>query len=144
MGGVTFRGQRVCAPAVHKMSTSRYEILSILGKGGMGEVFLAEDTQLGRKVALKFLPELLEHDPQARDRFQREARSAAALDHPFICKIYEVAEADGRPCIAMEYVVGETLQVRVEREPLRLREVILIGTEVAEALEEAHKHQIVH
>ena len=110
----------------------------------MGEVFLADDTQLERKVALKFLPEALERDPQARERFQREAKSAAALDHPFICKIYEVTEADGRPCIAMEYVVGETLEARVERGRLKLREVVAIGTEVAEALEEAHGHRIVH
>ena len=123
---------------------ARYRIVGTLGKGGMGEVFLADDTQLERKVALKFLPEALERDPQARERFQREAKSAAALDHPFICKIYEVTEADGRPCIAMEYVVGETLEARVERGRLKLREVVAIGTEVAEALEEAHGHRIVH
>ena len=122
----------------------RYRIVSTLGKGGMGEVFLADDTQLERKVALKFLPEALERDPQARERFQREAKSAAALDHPFICKIYEVTEADGRPCIAMEYVVGETLEARLERGRLKLREVVALGTEVAEALEEAHGHRIVH
>ena len=127
------------------MSASpRYRIAGTLGKGGMGEVFLADDTQLDRKVALKFLPEALERDPQARERFQREAKSAAALDHPFICKIYEVTETDGRPCIAMEYVVGETLQARLEREGLKLREVVAIGTEVAEALEEAHRRGIVH
>ena len=125
-------------------TSARYRIGATLGKGGMGEVFLADDTQLERKVALKFLPEALERDPQARERFQREAKSAAALDHPFICKIYEVTEADGRPCIAMEYVVGETLQARMERGRLKLREVVAIGTEVAEALEEAHKHRIVH
>ncbi len=122
----------------------RYRVLGSLGKGGMGEVFLADDTQLGRKVALKFLPEALEQDVQARERFQREARSAAALDHPFICKIYEVTEADGRPCIAMEYVVGETLEARMRREPLRVRRIIEIATEIADALEEAHTHRIVH
>ena len=122
----------------------RYRIIEILGKGGMGEVFLAEDTALDRKVALKFLPEALESDPQARERFQREARSAAALDHPFICKIYEVTETDARPCIAMEYVIGETLQTRIEREAIPLRRIVEIATEGAEALEEAHKHRIVH
>ena len=82
--------------------SSRYRILDSLGKGGMGEVFLADDTQLGRKVAIKFVTEALESDPTARERLHREARSAAALDHPYICKIYEVAEVDGRTgwCIA--------------------------------------------
>ena len=125
-------------------TSPRYRILESLGKGGMGEVFLAEDTALDRKVALKFLAEALESDPQARERFQREARSAAALDHPFICKIYEVTETDARLCIAMEYVIGETLQMRMEREALPVRRIVEIATEVAEALEEAHKHRIVH
>ena len=75
---------------------ARYRILESLGRGGMGEVFLADDTQLERKVAIKFLPDELQDDPVARGRFEREAKSAAALDHPFICKIYEVAQVDGR------------------------------------------------
>ena len=79
-------------------------------------MFLADDIQLGRKVALKFVAEALERDEEARERFRREARSAAALDHPFICKIYEVTEVGGRSCIAMEYVAGETLQALLERE----------------------------
>ena len=97
------------------MSTSfpRYRILESLGKGGMGEVFLADDTQLERKVAIKFLPDELQDDPVARARFEREAKSAAALDHPFICKIHEITELDGRPSIVMEYVAGRTLESRL-------------------------------
>ena len=90
------------------MNTSRYRLLSSLGKGGMGEVLLADDAQLGRKVAIRFLTEALQHDATARERLHREARSAAALDHPFICKIYEIAEVDGRTGIVMEHVSGET------------------------------------
>ena len=123
---------------------TRYRVLESLGKGGMGEVFLADDTQLDRKVALKFLPETLERDPHARARFEREAKSAAALDHPYICKIFEVGEVDGRVCIAMEQVVGETLLDRLAREPLTLTDALRIGAEIAEALEEAHKRHIVH
>ncbi len=110
----------------------------------MGQVYQATDTKLNRQVALKVLPESLRHDPQACRRFEREARSAAALDHPFICKIYEVLDADGDSCIAMEYVVGETVQARLERGALTPQEALLISKEVAEALEEAHRHQIVH
>jgi serine/threonine protein kinase len=89
---------------------SHYELLEKIGKGGMGEVFLAQDTSLDRRVALKFLPELLRKDETAKKRFEREAKSAAALDHPYICKIYEIGEAEGRSFIAMEYVRGETLE----------------------------------
>ena len=87
----------------------------------MGEVFLADDTQLGRKVAIKFLTEALEADPTARERLQREARAAAALDHPYICKIHEIAEVDGRTGIVMEHVSGETLQASLARGPVSPR-----------------------
>ena len=110
----------------------------------MGEVFLADDAQLERKVAIKFLPTELRDDSVARERLEREAKSAAALDHPYICKIHEFANIDGRGCIVMEHVVGDTLQARLDREALSLQEVFRVGTEVAEALEEAHKHRIVH
>ncbi len=98
-------------------AASRYSLLSSLGKGGMGEVFLADDTQLGRKVAIKFLTEALENDATARERLHRETRSAAALDHPFICKIHEIAEIEGRTGIVMEHVAGETLQALLRRSP---------------------------
>ncbi|MDA2928638.1 protein kinase [Acidobacteria bacterium AH-259-O06] len=123
---------------------NHYEILRPLGKGGMGEVFLAQDTVLERKVALKFLPEAMQQDPIARKRFLREAKAAAALDHPFICKIYETGEAEGTVFIAMEYVEGETLKERSEKGPLSLNEGLQTTIEIAEALEVAHKSGIVH
>ncbi|NPV82540.1 MAG: protein kinase [Candidatus Aminicenantes bacterium] len=110
----------------------------------MGQVYLARDTILERRVALKFLSDELEKDPHFRERFLREAKSAAALDHPFICKIYETGEHEGRAFIAMEYIEGETLKDRMEREPIQLRDVVRIALEVAEALENAHKAGIVH
>ena len=92
-----------------------YQILSLLGTGGMGEVYLAQDTTLERKVALKFLPQEMGQDELARKRFLREAKSAAALDHPYICKIYEIGEAEKTPYIAMEYVRGTTLDERFSK-----------------------------
>jgi serine/threonine protein kinase/Tfp pilus assembly protein PilF len=121
-----------------------YEILEPIGKGGMGEVYLAQDTILDRKVAIKFLPEDLQTDPVARERFIREAKSAAALDHPFICKVYEAGEVDGKAYIVMEFLEGENLKDRMERGPLVLSESLNIALEIAEALEKAHKNEIVH
>ena len=123
---------------------SHYEILAKLGKGGMGEVVLARDPTLDRRVALKFLSENLGQDEIAKKRFLREAKSAAALDHPYICKIYETGEAEGRPFIAMEYVRGETLEHRITRGALPLVEAQRIAHEIAEALETAHQEGIVH
>ena len=123
---------------------SRYQVIESLGQGGMGEVFLAEDRQLSRKVAIKFLNELLESDLTARERLHREARSAAALDHPYICKIHEIAEVDGRTGIVMEHILGETLQTRMQEGALSFQETLRIAGEVAEALEEAHKRHVVH
>ena len=110
----------------------------------MGEVFLADDTQLGRKVAIKFLTEALENDATARERLHREARSAAGLDHPYICKIYEITEIDGRTGIVMEHVSGETLQARMRRSPLSAADALAIAGEIAEALDEAHRRRIIH
>jgi serine/threonine protein kinase/tetratricopeptide (TPR) repeat protein len=121
-----------------------YEIIRLIGKGGMGEVYLAHDTILDRRVALKFLPEELEDDARTRERFLREAKSAAALDHPFICKIYETGEWDGKTFIAMEYIEGKTLEDRMEQAPLTLKDAVRITLEIAEALENAHKTGIVH
>ena len=121
-----------------------YNILSPLGKGGMGEVYLAKDTNLGRNVAIKFLPKDMEDDALARERFIREAKSAAALDHPFICKIYEAGETEGKAYIVMEYVEGENLKKKMVEGSLSLRDALQIGLEITEALEKAHKNNIVH
>ncbi len=123
---------------------SHYKILEKLGQGGMGEVFLAQDTTLDRKVALKFLPEEMQQDPAARQRFLREAKSAAALDHPYICHIHEVGEVEGKSFISMEYVQGTTFKEKLGEGPLPLKEALEKATEIAEALEAAHKQKIVH
>ena len=123
---------------------SRYRILSPIGAGGMGEVFVAEDLSLERRVAVKFLSAATEADPVARERFRREALSAAALDHPFICKIHEIGDAGGRLFIVMEYVEGETLHAAARDGLLPLTRVIEIATELAEALDAAHRRSIIH
>lgn len=122
----------------------QYRISGFLGEGGMGKVFLAEDIQLSRPVALKFLSPRLGSDTHHARRLLREARAAAALDHPYICKVYETGEIDGKPFIAMEYVEGETIRERAARSPIPVAQAIAIATEVAEALEVAHQKGIVH
>jgi serine/threonine protein kinase/tetratricopeptide (TPR) repeat protein len=122
----------------------QYEILSLLGKGGMGEVYLAQDTSLNRKVAVKFLPDALHQDEVAGKRFLREAKAAAALDHPFICKIYEAGEIENTAYIVMEYVEGTTIREKIADNPLPLSDVLKVALEVAEALEVAHAKGIVH
>ena len=121
-----------------------YEILTPLGAGGMGEVYLAEDTKLGRKVAIKFLPTDSVANEQAYKRLLREARAAAMLDHPNICAIHEVSDADGRSFIVMQYVDGVTLESRMKSRPLDWSESLSIASQVAEALGEAHAHGIIH
>ena len=121
-----------------------YRILELLGEGGMGQVYLAEDTSLERQVALKFLPQEMQADETARKRFQREAKSAAALDHPFICHIHEIGEAEGQGYIAMEYVQGETLREKLVSGPLPVKQALQVASEIAEALEKAHQTGIVH
>src|SRR5450631_1081279 len=117
---------------------AHYRILSLLGKGGMGEVFLAEDTKLHRKVALKaLLPEVAE-DKDKLARFMLEARAASALSHPNAAHIYEIGEANGRHFLAMEYIEGETLEKRLAGEPMPFAEIISIAGQVADALDAAH------
>ncbi len=123
---------------------SRYTILSKIGEGGMGAVRLAEDAELGRKVALKTLASASLGDEEARRRLLREAAAAARLDHPFICKVYEVGERERQPYIAMEYVEGRSLADRLRDGPLRLQEALRIASEIAEALECAQVHGVVH
>src|SRR5690349_23909388 len=123
---------------------SHYRILSKLGSGGMGEVYLAEDTKLNRRVAIKLLPQSAHADRQAHHRLIREARTAANLDHPNICSIHEIAEDAGRSFICMQYIEGETLDSLLKRKALDLIEVVSIATQIADALAEAHAHETIH
>jgi serine/threonine protein kinase len=123
---------------------SHYRIVKKLGAGGMGEVYLAQDTKLDRKVALKILPAELEANQDRMRRFVQEAKAAAALNHPNIAHIYEIAEADSVHFIAMEFVQGETLDASINGKPLELKEALAIATQIAEGLSEAHGHGIIH
>jgi tRNA A-37 threonylcarbamoyl transferase component Bud32/tetratricopeptide (TPR) repeat protein len=125
-------------------SLGAYEIVAMIGAGGMGEVYRARDTKLGREVAIKVLPASLSQDPVARERLRREAVAAAGLDHPFICKVFEIGDTSGHLFIVMELVVGETLYARLSSGAVPLSEALAWALEIAEALETAHARQIVH
>ncbi len=123
---------------------AHYEITGLLGKGGMGEVYRARDGKLGREVALKILPGELAADPVRLQRFQREARMVAAINHPHIVTLYSVEEAEGVPFLTMELVEGEDLQLTLSKGKLPLAEVVKVGIAVGEALTAAHAKGLVH
>ncbi len=123
---------------------SHYKITDKLGAGGMGEVYLADDTELDRRVAIKFLPTGYSTRPDVLDRFKREAKAAAALNHPNIITIYDVGTQDGNPYIVMEHVDGEALSAVIERKDLTIERALEIATQIFDGLSAAHEAGVVH
>ena len=131
-------------PLTNGTKLGPYEIVSPIGAGGMGEVYRARDTRLDRTVAIKVLPKHLADTPDARQRFEREARAVSALNHPNICTLFDVGSQDGTEYLVMEYIEGETLAARLEKGALPLDQSLKIGIEVADALDKAHRAGIIH
>src|ERR1700691_4454597 len=129
------------SPGIHLGS---YEVLAPLGTGGMGEVYRARDTRLGREVAIKILPSHLSSDSGARLRFEREAKTVSGLNHPNICTLHDIGHQDGVDFIVMEYLDGESLAERLEKGPLEAVQVLQYGTQIASALDKAHRNGVTH
>src|SRR3989454_7349365 len=131
-------------PLVSGTRLGPYEIAEPLGAGGMGEVYRATETRLGRSVALKILPSDWAQDSERKLRFEREARTVAGLNHPHICALYDVGSQDGIDFLVMEYLEGQTLADRLQKGALPIEQVLKIGIEIADALDKAHRQGIVH
>src|SRR5581483_1826218 len=140
----TYDGELMSGQSAAGSTIAHYRVLSQLGQGGMGAVYLAEDTRLARRVALKILPAAMADDPDRMHRFVQEARLASALTHPNVAYIYEIGEDAGLRFLAMEYVEGEPLSVRLSRGPLAFPELVSVAVQVADALDAAHSKGIVH
>src|SRR5262245_22441249 len=132
------------APAPNPTNIAHYRLVELLGRGGMGEVWRAEDLQLPRSVAIKLLPAHLAADREAAERLLREAQAAASVDHPGVVAVYEAGFVDDRPYLVMQRVEGETLEARLERGPLRPTEALEVARRIGDALAEVHALGIVH
>src|SRR5437660_5683219 len=138
------RGSSEWAFSMIGQTISHYRILGKLGGGGMGVVYEAEDTRLGRHVAIKFLPDNLSGDSKAMERFEREARAACMLNHPSICTIHEVEDYNGHPFIVMEKLEGESLKQRIRGKPMDIDDLLEVAVQVADALSASHAKGIIH